>query len=549
MSTVVRWSDALFGRGDDGYPFWLLTVRINILVFVLCAAVVVVWRLSPARVHKSPTARTEVFTVLALTLLAGLLRFGVVASNLADLGGIGYSRILLGYSGHFGAAQLYSLVYARGGRDLEHAIFLNRLASTLTIPLLYALCRRLAPSNRAFAPLATLLVVLHPLPLLFCATDGLPISTSLIAAAAYLFLVMSITDAAAPPWARLLTAMAAATGLSLLTQVRYENLLLLGPAAVYVFAERRRLARQHVLAAIALLSFAAVYSIEVGRAGLSFQNPVIFKEVLPAVEREVFGNPIFGMVPLLVGTGAALLMRRSRVRWFAPVPLIATLPLLLLSGTPGHNIARTFVNQLALLAVVAGYGLALLWETRWRLARVAVIGCLLWAAALPLLFWSNLHEQHLEIAEHDFLRAAFATLPSGIDRIIVPDDEVLLRGSQSTIELMNKYRMIAYGAGAQAIDLVGMTRFLERPDDVDCGHGNCLLFRGLPCLGIRHYWFSQTECDELMASRAGSPLREQEIEAGSFLDCSIYRGAARQEICEPTRKLQRFGLYRLKMPG
>jgi hypothetical protein len=544
--TAIRWLDVLFGRGDSDYPFWLLTVRVNILFFLLCAAAVVAWTLSPARALTVLRAKQEICTALLLTVLAALLRFFVVEHNLSELGGIGYSRILLGYKGHFGTAQLYSLVYARTARDLEHAILLNRIASTVTVPVVYALCRRLAPDRRAFALIATALLALHPLHLLFSATDALPISSSLLAAVSYLLLASAVGDEDAPAWARVLSAIGAAAGLALLTQVRYENALFIAPPVIYLLAWHRALpVRMLAPGAIVFALFVSVYTVEVFHSGLSYQSPIALADCLRAVVHEIFSNPIFAIAPVLVGTAAAIIDQRSRVRWLAPLPLIAVVPLIAFASTLGHHLARTYVNQVLLLSLVAGYGLTLLWESPWRGGRGVAVGCLLWVGALPIFFWPNLRERHLETAEHDFFRASLAALPPDVDRVVVPDDDRLSRETHSTIEAMNKYRMIADAAGVPGIELVGMTRFLEHPKDIDCSRGNCLFFRGVPCMGISYYWFAEPACGQLMATRAGSPVREEAVVAGSFLDCSIYRGAARRRLCEPTRKPQRFGFYRL----
>jgi hypothetical protein len=552
--------DVLFGKGDDNYPFWLLTVRVNILLFVFCTAVVVASSLSPARLRKALGGKADICIALAWTLVAAGLRFLVAEHNLSDLGGIGYSRILLGYNGHFGAAQLYSLVYARSGRDLEHAILLNRLAATLTVPLVYALCRRLVPASRAFAVIATALLALHPLHVLFSATDTLSIVSSLLAAVSYLLLVNAVGDAPGPAagvlsmarsrWSlqisKSVSLFGAAAGLTLLTQVRYENVLFLAPAVVYLWA-RRRAVSFHWLApaAVCFVLFIAIYAAEALGAGSSYLalNSTHLDTCLRAA-REMFGNPIFGIVPVLVGTAAAILDRRSRVRWLAPLPLLAAVSLIALPNTLPHHLARTYTNQIMLLSLVTAYGLALLWESPWRGGRVVAAGCLLWTAALPMLCWPVLRQRHLETAEHDFFRASMASLPPGIDRIIVPDDDLLFRETHSTIESMNKYRMIAAAAGANAIELVGMTPFLEKREDIDCSRGNCLFFRGVPCMGLPHYWFAQAACTQLMATRAGPAWREEDVTAGSFLDCSIDRSEARRSACAPVPP-RRLGFYRI----
>src|SRR5262249_1267067 len=148
-----RWLDILFGKGDDTYPFWLEIIRINILFVLLCAAVVIAWNLAPSRLRRIRDARADIGIAFGLTMLAALLRFLVARANLMDFGGIAYSRLLLGYKGYFATAQVYSLFYELTARDLEHAILFDRIAGTVTIPLVYLLCRRLRP-NDEFLPAA-----------------------------------------------------------------------------------------------------------------------------------------------------------------------------------------------------------------------------------------------------------------------------------------------------------------------------------------------------------------------------------------------------------
>ncbi|HVM97890.1 MAG TPA: hypothetical protein VMT89_15960, partial [Candidatus Acidoferrales bacterium] len=211
----------------------------------------------------------------------------------------------------------------------------------------------------------------------------------------------------------------------------------------------------------------------------------------------------------------------------------------------GHHLARTFANLVLWLVLIAGYGGALLWDSGRRVGRAIALACLLCMMALPLIYRDNLRTAHLETVEHDFLRAALASLPSGVDLIVVPDDEVLYRQSHSRIEAIGKYQMIAASVPATRVILVGMTQFLEHPGDVDCGHNNCLFFFGAPCMGIAYDWFAADGCKRLMTMTAGAPLIERDVVAASFLDCSIYAGGARRRICEPNRKARRFALYRI----
>ncbi|MCK6557206.1 hypothetical protein L6Q96_21910 [Candidatus Binatia bacterium] len=552
MHTVIGWLDILFGRGSDDHPFWLLTVRIDILLFVLCSAATIVWTCAAMRSRDRRPAGVEVWTILALSVLAGALRFAV-EHNLTALGGIGYSRILHGYRGHFATAQLYSLVYPWAGRSLETAILLNRFASTLTVPLVYALCRCLVPAQRAFAVAAALLIALQPLHLLFTATDGLPVSTSLLAVWSYLLLWIGIGKTAAPAWVRTLAAGGAALGTALLTQVRYENFVFVVPPLVYLAAERRRVnAYPLVPAALLFAVFVCVYLLAAFGSNRAFQSVVPISEGLRAAVFELVANPVFALGPLAVATGAAVALGRGTLRWLALLPApIFLIVVALAIGLERHDygagfvpLARLHANLLLLPTLAAAYGVALLWESRRHARRALALGCLVWTAALTALYWPNLRQRYLEIAEHDFLRESLVALPPEVSRVVVPDDEILFRESHSTIELLAKYRAVAAAAGTTEIEIVGLTSFLEQPDAVDCGHGHCAFFMGLPCTGGRYYWFAETQCTQLMTALAGPPLRETEVLAGTFLDCSLLRGATRPGECTGAVP-RRFGMYRI----
>ena len=107
-----------------------------------------------------------------------------------------------------------------------------------------------------------------------------------------------------------------------------------------------------------------------------------------------------------------------------------------------------------------------------------------------------------------------------------------------------KYRMIAHSVGAP-VDVVGGTAFLEHRGDYDCSRGNCAVLRGVLCQGLPMYWFADAQCAQLMASHAGAPLVEADVLAGSFVDCSVYRGALRRDRCLPRHRTYRLGLYRV----
>src|SRR5580698_9280874 len=135
MAALERALEALFGHGDDDFPLWLAIIRVHILLWAACTLVSAAGL--AVRLARGPASRADATWVASLTALAAALRFVVVPSNLMDLGGIAYSRLLLGYRGNFATAQVYALVYRWTARDMDHALLINRVAGTLTVPLVY----------------------------------------------------------------------------------------------------------------------------------------------------------------------------------------------------------------------------------------------------------------------------------------------------------------------------------------------------------------------------------------------------------------------------
>lgn len=538
---LVQILDVLFGRGDDGFPFWLLAVRLNVLSFAACGSVPLLT--SIVRTDRSTQRPSDLLWALALTGLAAILSFGLVRNNLGDLGGIGYSRILLGYRGHFGAAQLYSLVYARSARTLEVGILLNRLAAILTVPALYMVCRRLAPSRRYFAVIATLLFCLNPLQLMFSGTEALPACTSFVAVVSYLLLLQCTQTVFDRRWQRWCGAVGAGSGLALLTQIRQENYLLLLPVLPLV-AFRRDVRNSAAVIALAVLAgFCGVYVHELLGAGTPFQNPIRLGIMLKEGIGEIVSNPIFALVPLLVGTVGVLLKWRCFAAILAPLPLLIAAALSSVTNTWTHDIARTFINAHALVSIVAGFGFSLLLEGR-GVGRVLAFVALAWMIALPFQYRTNLGDRYLETVEHDLFRSAITLLPGTVNRVVVPDDVPLERIAHSTIEAMNKYRMITAAARVSGLELVGATRFLEQPEEFDCSHDNCVLFSGAFCLDLPPYWFARETCAALR-QRLGSPIHEIPVRVGSMLDCSVQRVGVREPACELDAAGRRIGFYRL----
>jgi hypothetical protein len=540
-----RWLDVLFGKGDDDFPFWLMAVRVNVLLFVLCGAIVVGWNLTPTRIRRALAAKTEIATVLALTAVAAALRFLVASPNLMDFGGIPYSRLLLGYRGHFATAQFYSLFYELTARDIEHAILLDRIAGTLTIPLVHVLCRQLQPGARLFPALAALLFAVYPLHVMFSASDALPAFSLFLTAAAYVLLAGAEGEQRTIRTVRYLGGFA---GLALLTQVRYENVLFLVPAALFFLARRGSLRLRELLPALVVGSvFVAFYACEARTAGLSFQNPVDLQSATRMLVERLLSNPLLALPSLLVGTAAVAAYRGAALGMLVLLPWPVAFALALLTNS-GHGAARVYCAWLILILPAAAYGFSLLLASPRRVAKAIAAVALLPLVAQPVIARDRLTARHLEMWENDFFRAVLSALPADVKRIVVPDDELLRRRSHSFNEVYIKYAMIHAGMPevAKRTRLVGVTSFLEERQERSCAEDACVFFFGLPCLEQRVYPYTREQCRAVLEAHRSSVVRETTVVAAPFLDCAIYTGRLWDELCAPVTGAQRFVAYRLE---
>jgi len=538
---AVRALDLLFGRGVDDAPLWLLVVRINVVVFLAAGLAAVGFRLAGRR--RALASPSAIVTAAGLTVLAAVLRFGLAVPNLVDFGGIPYSRLLYGYAGHFGTAQFYSIFYQLTSRDIEHAIFFDQIAGTLTIPLVYLMCRNLSSDSR-IATVAAFLFAVCPLHILFSASDSLAIFSIFLAAAATALLTWDDWPEESDRLRRL-RYLAAFSGLALLTQVRYENALFLIPPAAVLFARRTGL-RPRTLLVPALFGalLVAIYGYEAGTSGLTFQNPIWLRRGVAMVVESIVLNP-FVSLPVLVAANLGIFRYRGFL-WGA-LSLLPWIPALVLpiAGGSGHGAARVFTSWLILILPFSAYGISLMSSARSKFVRLVAAAFVVYFAAQPMILRQRLASRYLEVREHEFFGAALAAMPPRVELVIVPDDELLRRETHSTIELFHKYEMIraALPDAARRPRLVGLTDYLEHPERTACAPGRCLFFSGLPCLEQDVYPFAREQCREIERSRAGPMLYESTQRAAPFLDCSIYVGALAARYCRPATRRQHLAFY------
>ncbi len=548
MYTAIRWLEVLFGKGDSDYPFWLLTVRVNILLVVLCAAVVTGWNLSPVRLRKAWGDKAEICTALAVTVVAGWLRFAMARANVMDHGGIAYSRLLLGYKGYFGTAQFFSLFYGFTARDIEHAILFDRIAGVLTIPLVYVLCRSLRPEDKLLAPIAAFLFAVYPLHILFSASDVLAVFSVFLAAASYALLAAAVRLKADSPVAAV-HYFGGCAGLALLTQVRYENILLLVPPAVILVARRDAVRFRQLVPGLAVLgALLSIYGCDAATAGLSYENPLNVWHGLDIVTRQLVLNPFLAVPVLFIGTVAVWAYKGSRLGSLALLPWLAALGLAVLTSDSGHSAARTYANWLILILPCASYGFSLALAAPQRLAKAVAGAALLYLGAQPIIVRECLGAQYLEVLEHARFKSLLADPPSGAKWIIVPDDQVMARHPHSTFEAFTKYAMTLAGEpeAAQRVKLVALTEYLEGRWQSGCTGGACVFFFGVPCMEENVYPVTRGQCQDLLRTHRTSLIEDTTVVAAPFADCSIFTGVLREKLCAAATNPRRFAVYRIE---
>jgi hypothetical protein len=511
----------LFGHGDDDHPLWLLAVRVDVL-FVL-AAVLVASAVALARLRRHDLARlrTPILVAALVTLAAAALRV-YATGNLLDQGGIPYSRLLVGYRGNFAAAQAYALVYALAGRSIEHAIFLDRLAGIATVPLVFVLARSLVPRSLAFPALAAGLLAVSPLHAILSASDALSGFSAFVCALGWACLARG----------RATWTVAGLLALSLLTQVRYEDALLVVPAVIFLAVRGRRTAAG--LAIVAGLVFVPAQLL----AGSSFQpHP-------RAASLAGLLDPVVGLPLLAAGAVLVVLARRPWLLVAALAPFACVLALAAGTAEIPFDAARIVANLVVPLVVAAAYGFA-------RLARLGPAGRLaaaavaVFAASRPLVHQGELRARYLEIAENDAFASLLASVPDDVEAVVVPDDDVMRGAEHATVEQLGKYRAIRRALPRRGPPLVGLTAFLEHPPGW-CPPGHCLFFRGLPCVADTVNRPARAQCDALAERDPMTPVAAVHARGAPYLACIARSGNDRRRSCDPAVQDVDFALLRIR---
>lgn len=544
MHAAVRWLDLAFGRGDDTYSLWLLAVRLNVVLLGLSAAWLLVRAVCAGSWRDARLSRSDVASLVGISGLAAWWRFAITPANIFDFGGIAYSRLLIGYPGYFATAQAYSPFYELTIRDIEHGILFNRLAGTLTAPLVYLLCRCLGDKVKWFPLCAGLMVALYPLHILFSASDALAVPSGFLAAAGYLLVVVGTQSRASLRVTRsyFLCGFAA---LSLLTQVRYENALLLVPPTCFLIAQRRRLSAAAVVPGlIPALVLATAYATQAFAAPISYRFLPDPEAHWPIVKEQLLLNP-FAFVPALLAACVLVWPFRGwRLGLLAVLPVPTMVAVAVYSSDNAHGAARIFANALIPILPLSAYGLSLLAASRWKLLRIAAGVVLGGVFTMPILHYEALSARYLEIIENDRFNALLANLPSPVRWIIVPDDELLRRVAGSTLEVMQKYKAIlAVRPAAGRVALVGLTEVLEQWGPEDCADDACVFFYGLPCMEPELYPFTSEQCAEFLATRSLWVMDDASLLAAPFVHCSIYSGELRRRLCDPAIQPRHFTVF------
>jgi hypothetical protein len=396
------------------------------------------------------------------------------------------------------------------------------------VPVVFALCRALQPRSLVFPSVAAGLLALAPLHILVSASDALTVFSGFLCALCWLLVATGAVDCL----------VAGVLGLALLTQVRYENALMVLPAAALLLHRRRGVAAGFCAVAGVAYAWPSL------AAGIVFQDHTELdraREIL--LSGEVLTNP-FLAIPFLFGAALLVAMaRRPLLAAGALAPWLVAGALALRTAESPHTVARGFSNWLVPLVIAAGYGLAQL-AGRGRPGQVALALCLAYFAAKPVRYAGALRTRYLEMAEHDAFAAMLSAEPDGAVAVIVPDDERLRRGTGATVETMNAYRSIRRALPRPGAPLVGLTRFLERGVD-QCEQGGCLFFAGLPCSVQSLDPYAPSQCGQLAAERTLELVARTTVTAAPFERCAIQVGGLRQSVCAPTERTVDFTLYRV----
>jgi hypothetical protein len=523
MTGSITLLEPLFGEGDSDHPCWLLAVRIVILLLVAAAAALGVS--TAARVRRAPPSRRDAALLVGVTVLAAVARFVVAQGNVLDTGGISFSRMLIGYKGHFAAAQLYSLAYQVAGREIDVAVWLNRLVGTATVPVAFALARRLPGGGPVAAVVAAVLLALAPAHVLFSASSELAPVTGFLCLGGYALLVTA-AGGGAP---RLHAALQLATGclmLVLLTQLRWENWILLLPAAAWLVARRRAFDRRALLVtaglAVGALAFLGLAAL---RVGPSPHGAVDYAAGLRSVAAGVAWSPLFAAPALFA---LALAGGRWRLALVAAVAWAAAVGVSALAAPHPHHSARVFASWLPLLIVVAALGVQALAE-RYRRGGTGALALVCIAAVAHCgLFVPRLRARYAETAELAAYRHLLDQVPAATRWLVVPDDEATRRSLGVTEELDRKYALTPRPRGLRA-GLVGISALLDRPAAYQCGGTACVFFAGLPC-ATRQRDPLGAQCRALIAggrTLARAPARAAPIE------CSTRPTLAPGPACAP----------------
>jgi hypothetical protein len=259
-------------------------------------------------------------------------------------------------------------------------------------------------------------------------------------------------------------------------------------------------------------------------------------------------NPFLAIPVLIVASAAIAVYRSVRLAALAMLPWSAVFILCGLTVEDGHSAARIYANWLILILPAAGYGLSLMWSAPRPASRVVAGIVLLYVGWLPVDLRERLTTPYLEIVEHDRFEALLTALPPGVERIIVPDDELMWRRYHSTLEVYRKYAAIfsTRPATGRDVQLVPLTEYLDNPRRTSCAGGACVFFAGIPCMDEEMYAVTRGQCEELLGTHRTSLLDETSFVAAPFVACSIYIGELKRQLCDPATSARSFKVYRIE---
>jgi hypothetical protein len=438
----------------DSWTISVVAVRINIgfLVFLT-----LIWLYHRINSSVAEIRRAKNFTQLIPWILFALiicfgsvLRLFIAESNILDIGGISYSRLLEGYPGHFGVPELYSPVYYFSGRTIENGIILNRLAGCITIWAAGHVLFRItgSPAGAVFGSLAAAVFPLHIL-----------LSAGTLCTVAFILfsvlLIGCLVHLVRKP--DLLSFFLSFQILVFMTEIRGEALFFLVfsiPLLIYTWLRFRK-DRWYHAAGIISLSMLAIYiscssasdrsHVEVIMNSFEILDKIILRFIRINITNDAVMPPIYPLAFLLS-------LFFIRLRYSLPIitfSIFVLLAQLKISDTPGSDLNNSgvllyFSSFYFLLWFGAAWMLYMLYRQKSTIIKVCNGVMIFLFVSLPFIYYPLFNLQFANIEEHRFIKNFIGSQPDSCNYVYA-DHKHLTPGSEHTYEQGKQFTEVLKG--------------------------------------------------------------------------------------------------------